>query len=433
MTATAPPSDHHRTTAFLQQGHLLFAAGPPLCCSRATSFPLPDRRVLRCRPPSPPVTRSSRPREATGLDAERGGLMLNKKSVFGFVHERPIKEIQAMVSHSEVWSSSQPVIRNSSSSKRSYVSFGLLKRNHEEKPTILNYSYSKRSPVFGLLINHEEEAARKTQEEKLQEWRYNKRTAEMIAEYERDQEKEAKKSRPERNKWKTPVNKEATRSYLGSRSNGVKPSSPKKAVQKPQSKPVVETPSARTEEKRNYGFERWLTSFKAKIHQSITNPHPSSVLEEDQEAKDIEPKLSTVYEDDQLDDDFGPIFDEEEEPEAVSVLLAVQKVAEGVVDSGPEADLGKDLTTAYASGDILGSFSCDKLVQPFVCKEYDPVKLLRHDEGLIGLIHEVLDQDKLMGLMQNVEALCSIRNQCLDLSNKGPPRKYKPWSYSISI
>ena len=221
-----------------------------------------------------------------------------------------------------------------------------------------------------------------------------------------------------------------------------------------------------------------------------------------------------------MDDDFGPIFDEEEEPEAVSVLLAVQKVAEGVVDSGPEADLGKDLTTAYASGDILGSFSCDKLVQPFVCKEYDPVKLLRHDEGLqhfifesgeetrdqsnnnqslakktakveqknvgsfilegpdlrtnpfkgggddatqissyvstrilryepakqliivwlnghviglIGLIHEVLDRDKLMGLMQNVEALCSIRNQCLDLSKKGPPRKYKPWSYNISI
>ncbi|KAF3498294.1 hypothetical protein DY000_02053460 [Brassica cretica] len=70
-------------------------------------------------------------------------------------------------SHSEVWSSSQPSIRNSSSSKRSSVSFGLLKRNHEEKPTILNSSSSKRSPVFGLLINHEEEAAGKTQEEKL--------------------------------------------------------------------------------------------------------------------------------------------------------------------------------------------------------------------------------------------------------------------------
>ena len=145
--------------------------------------------------------------------------------------------------------------------------------------------------MFRLLINHEEEAACKTQEEKLQEWRYNKRTAEMIAEYERDQEKEATKSRPERDKWKKPINKEATRSYLGSRSNGVKPSSPKKAVQKPQSKPVVETPSASIEEKRNYGFERWLTSFKAKIHQSITNPRPSSVLEEDQEAKYIEPEL----------------------------------------------------------------------------------------------------------------------------------------------
>ncbi|KAF3522386.1 hypothetical protein F2Q69_00049973 [Brassica cretica] len=55
------------------------------------------------------------------------------------------------------------------------------------------------------------------------------------------------------------------------------------------------------------------------------------------------------------------------------------KEAGDVVDSGPEADHEKDLTTAYASGDILGSFSCDKLVQPFVCKEYDPVKLLRHE------------------------------------------------------
>ncbi|KAF3574101.1 hypothetical protein F2Q69_00059360 [Brassica cretica] len=130
-------------------------------------------------------------------------------------------------------------------------------RNHEEKPTILNSSSSKRSPVFRLLINHEEEeAARKTQEEKLREWRYNKRTAEMIAEYERDQEKEAKQSRPERDKWKKPFNKEATRSYLGSRSNGDKPNSLKKAVQKPQSKPVVETPSTRTEENMNKGFEK---------------------------------------------------------------------------------------------------------------------------------------------------------------------------------
>ena len=185
-----------------------------------------------------------------------------------------------------------------------------------------------------------------------------------------------------------------------------------------------------------------------------------------------------------------------------------------VVDSGPEADHEKDLTTAYASGDILGSLSSAKLVQPFVCKDYDPVELLRPEEGLqhfifepgikasahknsrntlaeqnhvgsfilegpdlrtnpfkgggddatqissyvstrslryepakqliiawlnghfmglIGLIHEVLDREKLMGLMQNVEALCSIRNQCLDLSKKGPPRKYKPWSYNISI
>ena len=61
---------------------------------------------------------------------------------------------------------------------------------------------------FGLLINHEEKAARKAQVEKLREWRYNKRTAEMIAQYERDQEKEAKKSRPERDKWKKQLSKE---------------------------------------------------------------------------------------------------------------------------------------------------------------------------------------------------------------------------------
>ena len=96
----------------------------------------------------------------------------------------------------------------------------------------------------------------------------------MIAEYERGQEKEAKKSRPEREKWKKHVNKDAIQSYLGSRSNVVKPSSPKKAVQKPQSKPVVETPSTRTEEKRNKGFEKWMENFKDRIHKSITNPRP---------------------------------------------------------------------------------------------------------------------------------------------------------------
>ncbi|KAG2270842.1 hypothetical protein Bca52824_065397 [Brassica carinata] len=243
-------------------------------------------------------------------------------------------------------------------------------------PAILNSSAFRRSTVsFGLLINDEEKAARKAQEEKFREWRYNKRTADMRAQYERDQEKEAKKSRLERDKWKNPLSKE-------------------------------ETPSTKTEEKRNKGLERWLESFKAKIHQRITNPRPSPVLEEDQEAKDIEPGVSTVYVraesmDDQLcqekdlspvfaeekdlgpifdeEEDLGPIFDEEEEPEVVSVILVVQKVA----DSGQEADHEKDLTTAYASGDILDSFSRDKLVQPFVCKEYDPVKLLRHEEGTI--------------------------------------------------
>uniref|UniRef100_A0A0D3BGR9 Uncharacterized protein n=1 Tax=Brassica oleracea var. oleracea TaxID=109376 RepID=A0A0D3BGR9_BRAOL len=348
-------------------------------------------------------------------------------------------------SHSEVHSSSQPAILNSSDFRRSTMS-------------------------FGLLINHEEKAARKAQEEKLREW-----------------------------------SKE-------------------------------ETPSTRTKEKTNKGLERWLGSFKVKIHQRITNSRPSPVLEEDQEAKDIEPDLSTVYVrvesmDDQMyqeedlspvfdeekdlgpifdeEENLGPIFDEEEELEAVSVLMAVQKVVEDVVDSGAEADHEKDLTTPYALGDILGSFSCDKLVQTFVWKEYDPVKLLRHEEGLqhfiselgeetrdqsnnmqslakkiakvekknvgsfilecpdlrtnpikgggddatqiisyiltrslryepakqliiallnghfmglVGLIHKVLDREKLMGLMQNVEALCSIRNQCLDLSKKCPPR-----------
>ncbi|KAG2283651.1 hypothetical protein Bca52824_054871 [Brassica carinata] len=82
--------------------------------------------------------------------------------------------------------------------------------------------------------------------------------SEMRAQYERDQEKEAKKSRPERDKWKKPLRKE-------------------------------ETPSTRTEEKRNKGLERWLESFMAKIHQRITNPRPSPILEKDQEAKDIEP------------------------------------------------------------------------------------------------------------------------------------------------
>ncbi|KAF3569727.1 hypothetical protein F2Q69_00059750 [Brassica cretica] len=217
-------------------------------------------------------------------------------------------------SHSEVRSSSQPTILNSSSSKRSYVSFGLLKRNHEKPPTIFHYSSSNRSFVFGLLINHEEKAAREAQEDKLQEWRYNKRTGEMIAKYERGQEKEAKKSRPEREKWKKHVNKDAIQSYLGSRSNGVKPSSPKKALQKPQSKPAVETPLTRTKDKRNKGFEKWLESLKARIHQDITNPRQSSVLEEGHEAKDIELELSTVYVRAESKDNLGPIFEEEEEP-----------------------------------------------------------------------------------------------------------------------
>lgn len=167
----------------------------------------------------------------------------------------------------------------------------------------------------------------------------------MIAQYERDQEKEAKKSRPEKDKWKKPLNKEGKRISLDIGSKGVKPSSTKKAVKKPQSKRVVETPSTITEEKRNTGLERWLVSFKAKIHQRIINPRPSPVLEDDQEAKEIKLELLSVYvreksTDDQLhqEEDLGLIFDGEKEPETVSVLLAVQKVAEDVVDHGPDAD-----------------------------------------------------------------------------------------------
>lgn len=142
---------------------------------------------------------------------------------------------------------------------------------------------------FGLLIYDEEKAACKALEEKLREWRYNKRTAEMRAQYERDQEKEAKKSRPERDKWKKPLSKE-------------------------------ETQSTRTEEKKIKGLERWLENFKAKIHQRITNPRPSPVLEEDQEAKYIKPQLSIVYvREESMDyqlyqeEDLSPLFDEEKD------------------------------------------------------------------------------------------------------------------------
>ena len=146
----------------------------------------------------------------------------------------------------------------------------------------------------------------------------------------------------------------------------------------------------------------------------------------------------------------------------------------------------KTSQTIYNSGDILGYFSSDKVVQPFVCKKYAPMEVLRPGEdlqhfifepgigtcvhknngnnlaeqnhvgsfilegpdlrtnpfkgggndatqtsimdqgmkiryepvkqliiawrnglfmGLIGLIHEVLDREKLMSLIQNMEAL----------------------------
>ncbi|KAF3492591.1 hypothetical protein DY000_02055608 [Brassica cretica] len=225
---------------------------------------------------------------------------------------------QTQQSHSEVQSSSQQAILSSSAFRRSTVS-------------------------FGLLINHEEKAARKAQEEKLQEWRKE------------------------------------------------------------------ETPSTRTEEKRNKGLERWLESFMAKIHQRITNPQSiddqlyqeedlSPVFDEKEDLGPIfdeEEDLGPIFDE---EEDLGPIFDEEEdlvpifyeeeEPEAVSVILVVQKVAEDVVDRGPEADHGKYLTTAYASGDILGSLSSVKLVQLFFCKEYDPVELLTPEESLQHLIFE---------------------------------------------
>ncbi|KAF3541566.1 hypothetical protein F2Q69_00023054 [Brassica cretica] len=101
------------------------------------------------------------------------------------------------------------------------------------------------------------------------------------------------------------------------------------------------------------------------------------------EEKDLDP----IFDE---EEDLGTIFDEEEEPEVVSVILVVQKLA----DSGPEADHEKDLTTAYVSGDIFDSFSCDKLVQPFVCREYDPVKLLRHEEGLQHSIFELGEETR---------------------------------------
>lgn len=63
-------------------------------------------------------------------------------------------------------------------------------------------------------------------------------------------------------------------------------------------------------------------------------------------------------------------------------------MAVDVVDSGPEADHEKDLTTAYASGDILGSLSSAKLVQPNFFKEYDPVELLRLEEALQHFLFE---------------------------------------------
>ncbi|WZZ72810.1 hypothetical protein YC2023_084180 [Brassica napus] len=218
-----------------------------------------------------------------------------------------------------------------------------------------------------LLINHEEKAARKAQEDKLQEWSYSKRTTEMIAEYERGQEKEAKKSRPERDKWKKPVNKEATRSYLGSRSNEVKPSNPKKAVQKPQSKPVVETPTTRTEEKRN------------------------KVLEEDQEAKDIEPELSTVYVRAKSKDDLGPIFDKEEEPFKQWTMDDDFDPIFDEEDDHLDDDLGPifDEEDDQLDDDSGLFFDEEKEPEaPFVCKEYNPVKLLRHEEGLQHFIFE---------------------------------------------
>ncbi|KAF2557997.1 hypothetical protein F2Q68_00017641 [Brassica cretica] len=113
---------------------------------------------------------------------------------------------------------------------------------------------------------------------------------------------------------------------------------------------------------------------------------------------DEEKDLGPIFDE---EEGLGPIFDEEEEGEAVSVLLAIQKVAKDVVDSGPEADHGKDFTTAYASGDIVGSLSSAKLVQPFVCKEYDPVELLRPEEGLQHFIFEPGINAKRGGLMLN--------------------------------
>ncbi|KAF2546021.1 hypothetical protein F2Q70_00023357 [Brassica cretica] len=131
---------------------------------------------------------------------------------------------------------------------------------------------------------------------------------------------------------------------------------------------------------------------------------------------DEEKDLGPIFDE---EEGLGPIFDEEEEGEAVSVLLAIQKVAKDVVDSGPEADHGKDFTTAYASGDIVGSLSSAKLVQPFVCKEYDPVELLRPEEGLQHFIFEpginaILEEDQEAKDIEPELSIVYVRAESMD-------------------
>ena len=90
---------------------------------------------------------------------------------------------------------------------------------------------------------------------------------------------------------------------------------------------------------------------------------------------------------------------------------------------------------SYMSSDVtqITSYVSTKILRYEPAKQLIIAWLNGHFMGLIGLIHEILDREKLVGLMQNVEVLCSIRNQCLDLSKKGTPIKYKPWSYNILI
>ncbi|KAF3574545.1 hypothetical protein F2Q69_00059359 [Brassica cretica] len=154
----------------------------------------------------------------------------------------------------------------------------------------------------------------------------------------------------------------------------------------------------------------------------------------DEEDDHLDDDLDPIFdeEDDHLDDDIGPIFDEEEESEApfvckeydpVKLLRHEEGLQHFIFESGEETRPGLRTNPFKGGGDdatqTISYVSTRSL-------KYEPAKKLiiaslnGNFMGLIGLIHEVLDPEKLMGLIQNVEALCSIINQYLDLSKKSP-------------